>query len=278
MFTAARSDHLEHTHEFFELVYVRGGSGVNTIDGRPYPMVQGDLLLMQPGDVHRFRADPGTEVRFVNVLFTPALWPSATWQELLALPGLAPLLGHTGGDRPRKLALNPDDARRVLTLCERLRDEAQARLIDWQLTARTVITELLLVVSRAHAGYGALPAHAQTPEDPVARAIARMHDDPSAEVTVAQLARDARLTPAWFGERFRKQTGLSVRAYLARLRLERARARLEEGATVTEAALAVGFHDPSYFARVFRRFARLSPRAYRRLVKDGAASGQEKPL
>jgi AraC-like DNA-binding protein len=42
---------------------------------------------------------------------------------------------------------------------------------------------------------------------------------------------------------------------------------------VTDAALSVGFGDPSYFARVFRRFAEISPRAYRQLGR-----GERTPL
>jgi AraC-like DNA-binding protein len=273
MFTHGNVDMQGHSHEFFELVYVRSGGGVNIIDERPYAMIQGDLLVMQPGDSHRFAADTGSDLRIVNVLFTAQLWPASEWEELLALRGLAPLLGPRRGDHARKLALRPDDARQVLTICERLRDEAAARLDDWRLSARSLMTELLLVVSRASAAYGELPEHAQSPDDPITRALARMHEEPARDVTVAGLAREAGLTAAWFGERFKRHTGLSVRGYLARLRLEEARRRLEAGASVTEAALAVGFQDPSYFARLFRRFARLSPRDYRRL---GAAPPGER--
>jgi AraC-like DNA-binding protein/quercetin dioxygenase-like cupin family protein len=263
MFSNALGDRVGHSHEFYELVYVRGGGGVNIIDGRPYPMIQGDLLVMQPGDHHHFHSDPGSVLRIINVLFTPQLFPAGSWDELLALPGLAPLLGPRRGDLPRKLALTPQDARQVLALCQRMQSESAARLDDWRIAARMLITELLLVVARARAVYGALPEHAQPPDDPIARALARMHEDPAREVSVAALAREAGLTAAWFGERFKRQTGLGVRAYLVRLRLEEARRRLEEGASVTDAALAVGFQDPSYFARVFRRFAKLSPRDYR---------------
>jgi AraC-like DNA-binding protein len=262
-------DALGHTHAFFELVYVRGGSGVNIIDGRPYPMIQGDMLIMQPGDIHLYRSDEGVEVNFVNVLFTSQLWPQSEWQELLELPGLAILLGKRRGRNARKLALVPADARRALSLCARLRAEADERREDWRIAARLLVTDLLLLIARAHSGYGSLPTHAHTPEDPIARALAGMHADPARDVSVARLAHDAGLSAAWFGSRFKRQTGLPVRSFLAKLRLEEARRLLENGASITDAALAVGFRDSSYFARVFRRFAQLSPRAYRRLSRTG---------
>jgi two-component system, response regulator YesN len=57
---------------------------------------------------------------------------------------------------------------------------------------------------------------------------------------------------------------------LARLRVERAKAFLGSGRiSVKEAAAMVGFRDPAYFARVFRRFCGISPAEYR---ARGAAS------
>jgi AraC-like DNA-binding protein len=51
--------------------------------------------------------------------------------------------------------------------------------------------------------------------------------------------------------------------YLRRYRVRQAKAFLEQGdMLITEVALAVGFADSNYFARVFRREVGVSPRAY----------------
>jgi AraC-like DNA-binding protein len=58
-------------------------------------------------------------------------------------------------------------------------------------------------------------------------------------------------------------TGLGLTELINRARIDRARALLERGGSALEVALAVGFPDPSYFTKVFRRHTGQSPRDYR---------------
>ncbi|MGE5529740.1 MAG: helix-turn-helix domain-containing protein [Patescibacteria group bacterium] len=53
-------------------------------------------------------------------------------------------------------------------------------------------------------------------------------------------------------------------AYLNRYRMKRTKELLEEGKSVTEAAVEAGFTDCSHFSRAFRRETGMSPRAYQR--------------
>jgi AraC family carnitine catabolism transcriptional activator len=59
-------------------------------------------------------------------------------------------------------------------------------------------------------------------------------------------------------------------AYVAGLRLDRARTMLETGAMVIEAALEAGFASPSAFTRAFRRrFGEAPSAARRRFARSG---------
>jgi two-component system response regulator YesN len=67
--------------------------------------------------------------------------------------------------------------------------------------------------------------------------------------------------------------GLGFADCLARFRIERAKAFLASGSvSVKEVSLMVGFRDPAYFARVFRRFEDMSPAEYRARRPRGAAA------
>ena len=72
---------------------------------------------------------------------------------------------------------------------------------------------------------------------------------------------------------FRERLGLTPMEYVTRYRLDKACALLREGANVTEAALACGFHGSSYFAEVFKRTWHTTPRAYQKSVR--ASMGKE---
>jgi AraC-like DNA-binding protein len=69
-----------------------------------------------------------------------------------------------------------------------------------------------------------------------------------------------------FSRSFHTVFGITFREYLLRYRIVAACERLQEGSLpVTEIAYAVGFHDGSYFARMFRRYTGLLPSQYARL-------------
>ena len=69
-----------------------------------------------------------------------------------------------------------------------------------------------------------------------------------------------------FSRSFHAVFGITFREYLLRFRILAACERLRQGTLpVTEIAYAVGFHDGSYFARMFRRYTGVLPSQYARL-------------
>jgi AraC-like DNA-binding protein len=82
-------------------------------------------------------------------------------------------------------------------------------------------------------------------------------------LSVAQLAQSSGMSRFSFSRSFRSNFGISYRDFMMRQRLEKACKMLElPGSSVTGAALAAGFTDASYFARVFRRHMLKSPTEY----------------
>jgi AraC family transcriptional activator of pobA len=72
----------------------------------------------------------------------------------------------------------------------------------------------------------------------------------------------------------RAETGQSVQALLhTRLLREACRRLLHVAAPVSRLAYELGFEDPAYFSRFFRRLTGLSPGAYRAQRQAGAGTG-----
>lgn len=88
--------------------------------------------------------------------------------------------------------------------------------------------------------------------------------NPQLQVTVADIARAAHITPNHFSLVFRRQTGLTFSEFLAEKRFERATERLRDlTLSIAEVARQSGFTDPNYFAKVFHKRTGLSPREWR---------------
>jgi transcriptional regulator GlxA family with amidase domain len=83
-------------------------------------------------------------------------------------------------------------------------------------------------------------------------------------LTIEQLARQARMSPRTFQRRFKASTGRLPGAYLQAQRITIARAMLEQGHhSVQQIGHAVGYEDLAFFRKVFRRETGMTPGEYR---------------
>jgi transcriptional regulator GlxA family with amidase domain len=88
-----------------------------------------------------------------------------------------------------------------------------------------------------------------------------------------------------FKRRFQLATGMAPLEYVHTLRIEEAKQMLETGPAPIEAvAQEVGYEDPAFFARLFRRRVGLTPAQYRRrfgglrrAMLDPAGAGNSAP-
>lgn len=82
---------------------------------------------------------------------------------------------------------------------------------------------------------------------------------------VEEMTTRSGLTERSFNRRFSRATGMTPLAYVQRLRIERAKRMLEEtDLAVDEISWQVGYQEPAFFRRLFKRITRLTPGQYRR--------------
>lgn len=82
--------------------------------------------------------------------------------------------------------------------------------------------------------------------------------------TVNYFAAEANLTPGYFGDIIKKETGLSAQEIIARRIVEHAKQRLSRSADdISVIAYDLGFQHPQHFSRMFKRVAGMSPTQFR---------------
>jgi transcriptional regulator GlxA family with amidase domain len=82
---------------------------------------------------------------------------------------------------------------------------------------------------------------------------------------VEQMVEQSGLAARTFKRRFRAATGEAPIAYVQRIRVERAKRRLEQGGdSIEEISWMVGYEDPGSFRRLFKRLTGLTAGQYRR--------------
>lgn len=86
----------------------------------------------------------------------------------------------------------------------------------------------------------------------------------------SEVARSCGMSAFHFSHEFAETYSLTFQEFVLRYRIFEACRELQHpNVPVTNVAYSVGFNDPSYFARVFRRFMELSPTEYCEQVRHG---------
>ena len=98
----------------------------------------------------------------------------------------------------------------------------------------------------------------------VKRAVAYMQQHHARTLSRQEIAEMIGVSKNYLSQIFQHELGISPWEYLNRYRISQAKTLLlNTNESVTTVAAMVGFDDPAYFSRVFRKHAGASPRAYR---------------
>jgi AraC family transcriptional regulator len=100
----------------------------------------------------------------------------------------------------------------------------------------------------------------------VTQAVNFIHENYAKDMSLADMAAAAHLSPYHLTRVFKKATGVSPHQYLLQVRVNSARSLLTAGAggrSLAEVAAAVGFSDQSHLTRHFKRMLGVTPKQLR---------------
>ena len=249
-------ENAEHRHDCMELMFMTSGTGVCRINGIAYPVLRGDLYVLNPEDVHSYALEP--ECVFYNILFDPMLFAADP-----EISGLLAEWSRAGGG-PKLFHFAPDEVEPLALLADRLAAELGKRRRGRDLMARSLFGEFLVCLIRRGESAPPMVVSGEQPEI-ASRVLAYIDRRFCERVTIRELARAAGMSRSAFCTAFRRWTGSSAFEYIGCLRVRKARSLLEDPSlSIGEIALRLGYCDSCHFSRMFRRHAGVSPREYRR--------------
>lgn len=220
----------------------------------------GDLLLAAPNFANSVIIDNHHHIRTIA-------FPIAYWARLLEdTPHRASSFDfgalHHGPFTSSKIR---SAQRNLWRLCDE--EDVPSRLLA-QAAGCEILAELCRLVGSPFASArGGLAPWAQR------RSLELMRERLSEDISLDELAAEARLSPFHFARMFKQSLGVPPRVYLTRLRVEKACELLEHtDLPVTQIALEVGYSSNQVLARVFLKHMSLSPSDYRRAVRDPVRS------
>ncbi len=82
---------------------------------------------------------------------------------------------------------------------------------------------------------------------------------------LSQIAEALGVHPSYLSRAFKKALGMTLTAYINKLRIEEAKYLLGQAdVSVTQVALAIGYTDSNYFSKVFTKLEHVTPHDYRK--------------
>lgn len=89
-------------------------------------------------------------------------------------------------------------------------------------------------------------------------------------VSLSKIAGTLQMNKNYLCDIFRKKTGMTLLDYITKVKMERAKKLLLEGGNKNyEIADKLGYNDPEYFSRLFKKYCGISPTEYRNLRSAG---------
>ncbi len=144
-------------------------------------------------------------------------------------------------------------------LCHAARQPARFRFREMRALLWCLVAETVTYRERR---VEAMPVFADHDMD---RLTARLSEHWRMGMRPADMAAHFGLSADYFTRKFREQFGISPREWLKRQRLQQAAMMLlESGLRVQEIAHELGFDDPQFFSRHFKRHYGMTPLQYRR--------------
>jgi AraC-like DNA-binding protein len=222
--------------EEYQLVYISEGAGVLQNRAGKHPARAGSVLLLRPGEYHRYRplSETGWTEWFVG--FQGHL--ADHFYRHTPLLNKEPLISY--GFR--------ED---LIEIYNRIFAQIQEEKPGYQQIASGLVVQLLglLVAHDRQGDFSGKPI-----ENIIQKARLYMRDWADEDIDLQKLAEDYHISYATFRKMFKKYTGMSPRQYHLELKLRRAKELLlTTDHSIKEISQTLNFESIHYFSRYFKK-------------------------
>jgi len=230
------------------LIYCTDGRAFLNVDGTPYTVEAGDLVLLPAGTPHRYAADPEDPWTIHWVHYSGPLA-----EDFHSYMGFGRSLHIRPVGRHPRLLVDFNGLLSVRQTGFRIRG-----LIHAANRLRQLLAAVPMNLDEA--------GQARTLDLDTIHGFMREHLEE--RITLEQLAELAGLSPAHFATRYREQTGTAPIRHFLHLKVERACQMLDTtDLSFAEISRRLGYDDAYYFSRLFKKIMGQSPQDYRHTAR-----------
>ncbi|MDO4621980.1 MAG: AraC family transcriptional regulator [Eubacteriales bacterium] len=236
----------------YQLLYIASGTAHFFFDGKEQIINAGNVVLYNPHEPQQYF--------YYGVDQTEVYWVHFTGSDVKLLLRRYHLSAH---EHVFHVGISPDITSLFHTFMEELRDERPHHE-----DALSHYLQLLLIKigrlqeTKPHMGSGSRI-------DTIEHAVSYFRKHYTENIQIEEHAEKCGMSTSWFIRNFKDYTGSTPMQYILLLRISKAQTLLESTAyNITEIADQVGYDNPLYFSRLFRKQCGVSPKEFRKQLKN----------
>lgn len=247
-----------HHHDFYEVYFLLNGEVAYWVEGRIIRLQPGDLLFINPMELHRPVADPARPVceRFV-------LWADKEYLQSLSTARFSLTACFDTSLPNHSHLIRPSSAERAVLTARmgELVRESYAKDPGSEISARGVFLQLMVELNRlARRADSSQEGEQLSPL--VQKAMQYIAENLHTDLSLDQLAGELFVSKYHLSHAFSREMGVSVYRYILLRRLMVARQLLTAGEAAGQVCRSCGFSDYTSFYRAFKSEYGISPRAF----------------
>lgn len=235
--------------DYFLVHHVTGGKGIFQCMGKTYRLETGDSFFIFPGELIRYTSDEQSPWTYRWIGFR-----GDRAEDMLNFLGIS----------QQTPVARPAHHKRASAMFRR----TERTMASGEPGCDLKCGGLLRLLLGEYSGNEAKPAERAggglSPiEQQVERSIRWLTLQHSQPVSIEEMSRSLGYNRTHLSKMFKQHTGLTPMNFLLKIRMERAKLLLRERLTIEQVAASVGFTDPLYFSKQFKKWFGSSPTDYR---------------
>ena len=244
----------QHWHNYYQLVYVRRGSGDVIINSNVIPLHENDVIIIRPNEPHCFHVSTGKletyELKFIFMEGT---------RDILA-------------EEPRYFCTDRDGT--IKRALKQIEYESDTMVLLSRDIIALELCKIFLLIRRALTYRDDVPVagmqeNSEDADGLLKKVDAFIEKNMHRNFTVRDIANHLFMEYSYFSRLFSARYGIRLKQYINQKRLTMAKELItDSNMTMTEIAVKCGFETLYRMERIFKKEEGLSPSAFHRCFRN----------
>ena len=252
----------EHRHSRFEIVHIRKGQGIYTVNGKNFSIKPDDVFVFSSNEQHCI-TDVSESLEFVNLHFEPRFF----WGSRFESFSDSGMFFHHSKDFCCRLSRESEYTKKISSLIEEILQETTDKKEEYKMMARSRLTDIIILLIREF-GYNDVDEGSKKNSSNV-KAVKSAMDfvakHLTSEITLEQIASHVGMSRSRLSTVFKETMGITLWDYVTEKRIDLCLQKLEHfpEKSMLDIALECGFNNTANFNKAFKKQTGGTPKDFK---------------